>query len=289
MTRQSHVAVVSGASRGAGRGVAIALGRHGCTVYVTGRSARAGDHPQPGTIYETAEAVTAAGGNGIAVQVDHGEDEQVTALFDRVKADHGRLDILVNNAAAIYDELSARGPFWEKPLRLVDLMTVGLRSSYVATHMAMPLLIAGGKGLVAFTSSSGGVHYMMGPAYGVHKAGLDKMAADFAVDFKRAKVPVQAVSIWMGSVLTDRMRAIVAAQPEKLGHFLESGESPEFTGEVIWALYNAPDLAELNGQTVIGAEMAVKYGIEDEGGRRPPSIRDTLKVEPRMQPPVFIN
>jgi NAD(P)-dependent dehydrogenase (short-subunit alcohol dehydrogenase family) len=168
-------------------------------------------------------------------------------------------------------------------------MTVGLRSSYVATHMAMPLLIASGRGLVAFTSSSGGVHYMMGPAYGVHKAGLDKMAADFAVDFKRAKVPVSAVSVWMGSVLTDRMRAIVAAQPEKLGHVLETAESPEFTGHVIWALYNAPDLTDLNGQSVIGAEMALKYGIEDEGGRRPPSIRDTLKVEPRVPYPVSIN
>ncbi|MET0180644.1 MAG: SDR family NAD(P)-dependent oxidoreductase [Novosphingobium sp.] len=289
MSQQPKVAVVTGGSRGAGRGVAIALGSHGCTVYVTGRSAKSGDHPLPGTIYETAEAVTAAGGHGIAIQVDHGDDEQARALFDRVQADHGRLDILVNNAAAIYDELSLPGPFWEKPLRLVDLTTVGLRSSYVATHMAMPLLIASGKGLVAFTSSSGGVHYMMGPSYGVHKAGLDKMAADFAVDFRRAKVPVNAVSIWMGSVLTDRMRAIVATQPDKLGHFLETGESPEFTGHVVWALATAPDLAELNGQTVIGAEMAVKYGIKDEGGRQPPSIRDTHKVEPRVQPRVSIN
>jgi NAD(P)-dependent dehydrogenase (short-subunit alcohol dehydrogenase family) len=289
MSEQTRVAVVTGASRGAGRGVAIALGSHGCTVYVTGRSEKQGDHPVAGTIYETAEAVTQAGGKGIAVRVDHASDEQTGALFDQVRSDHGRLDILVNNAAAIYDELSARGPFWDKPLYLADLMTVGLRSSYVATHMAMPLLIASGKGLVAFTSSSGGVHYMMGPSYGVHKAGLDKMAADFAVDFGRAKVPVSAVSIWMGSVLTDRMRAIVAAQPDKLGHFLETGESPEFTGHVVWALYNAPDLPELNGQTVIGAEMATKYGIVDEGGRRPPSIRETHNVEPRVQHRVAIN
>ncbi|MEO6092265.1 MAG: SDR family NAD(P)-dependent oxidoreductase [Novosphingobium sp.] len=289
MTDPTRVAVVTGGSRGAGRGVAIALGSHGCTVYVTGRSAKPGDNLLPGTISETAEAVTAAGGRGIAVQVDHADDEQARALFDQVRADHGRLDILVNNAAAIYDELSMPGAFWDKPLYLADLMTVGLRSSYVAAHMAMPLLIASGNGLIAFTSSSGGVHYMMGPSYGVHKAGLDKMAADFAVDFKRAKVPVHAVSIWMGSVLTDRMRAIVAAQPDKLGHFLETGESPEFTGHVIWSLYNAPDLAELNGRTVIGAEMALKYGIEDEGGRQPPSIRDTLKVEPRVQHRVSIN
>ncbi|MET0180801.1 MAG: SDR family NAD(P)-dependent oxidoreductase [Novosphingobium sp.] len=289
MSESPPVTVVTGASRGAGRGVAIALGSHGCTVYVTGRSAKEGDHPLPGTIFETAEAVTRAGGRGIAVQVDHADDAQTRALFDRVQDEHGKLDILVNNAAAIKDAMSTRGPFWDKPLDLVDVTTVGLRSSYVATHMAMPLLIASGRGLVAFTSSSGGVHYMMGPAYGVHKAGLDKMAADFAVDFKRAKVPVSAVSVWMGSVLTDRMRAIVAAQPDKLGHVLETAESPEFTGHVIWALYTAPDLTEMNGQSVIGAEMAQKYGIEDEGGRQPPSIRNTLKVEPRVPYPVSIN
>src|SRR5438132_12627480 len=107
------VAIVTGASRGAGRGIAIALGSHGCTVYVTGRSEKSGDHPLPGTIYETAASVTAAGGKGIAVRCDHSDDAQVRALFDQVKAEQGRIDILVNNAAAVYDELNAPGNFWE--------------------------------------------------------------------------------------------------------------------------------------------------------------------------------
>src|SRR5260370_23718939 len=105
MLEAANVAVVTGASRGAGRGIAIALGAHGCTVYVTGRSEKPGDASLPGTIHETANAVTAAGGKGIAVRVDHGEDVQIRALFDRVRHDQGRLDILVNNVCALHDQL----------------------------------------------------------------------------------------------------------------------------------------------------------------------------------------
>jgi NAD(P)-dependent dehydrogenase (short-subunit alcohol dehydrogenase family) len=232
--------------------------------------------------------VTAAGGRGIAVTCDHGSDEQTAALFDRVRQDQGRLHILVNNAAAVHDELNMPGPFWLKPLHLADMISVGVRSSYVATYYAMPLLIAGGAGLVAFTSASGSVHYSLSPAYGAHKAGVDKLAADMAVDFRRAEAPVSSVAIWMGAVLTDRLRQLIAANPDALGRFLETGETPEFTGHVIWALHSDPALPELSGQTVIGAEMAVKYGIQDSDGRRPPSFRDTHNIAPRVQYPVII-
>src|SRR5687768_2969919 len=121
MAEGPRIAVVTGGSRGAGRGIAIALGSHGCTVYVTGRSQQAGDHALPGTIYETAEAVTKAGGRGIAVACDHGSDEQTRVVFDRVRAEQGKLDILVNNAAAVHDELNMPGPFWDKPLHLADM------------------------------------------------------------------------------------------------------------------------------------------------------------------------
>ena len=106
MSSQAPIVLVTGASRGAGRGIAISLGAHGCTVYVTGRSKASGDHPLPGTIYETADAVTQAGGQGIAVACDHSDDAQVAALFARIEAEQGRLDVLVNNAAAVYDELT---------------------------------------------------------------------------------------------------------------------------------------------------------------------------------------
>lgn len=280
------VAVVTGASRGAGRGIAIALGSHGCTVYVTGRSQKAGDASLPGTIYETAAAVNAAGGKGIAVRVDHGDDEQVRSLFHQVREEQGGLDILVNNACALHDQLTAPGAFWEKPLEIVDMLHVGLRSGYVATYYAAPIMLSRRGGLVVFTSASGAVHYVYGPAYGAHKAGMDKFAADMAVDFKDHGIA--ALSIWMGALLTDRLKAVIASDPRKYGHLEQSAETPEFTGHVIWSLYKDPKLLEMSGQTVIGAEMALKYGIKDSGGRQPPSYRETHKVQPRVQYPYII-
>ncbi|MEZ0357962.1 SDR family NAD(P)-dependent oxidoreductase [Mycobacterium sp. SA01] len=281
MSDNSPIAVVTGASRGAGAGIARALGSHGCTVYVTGRSRDGGASTQKGTIDETAARVTEAGGTGIAVAVDHGDDTQVEALFGQIRRDHGRVDILVNNAAIIRDEMMGRTKFWDEPINVIDTLDVGLRSSYVATVYAAPLMIPQGKGLVAFSSSSGAVHYAFGPAYGVPKAGTDKMAADMAVDFR--EFGVAAVSIWMGSLLTDRVRKIIARNPEKFGHILDSAETPELTGHVIWALYNDPDLMGVSGRTLIGAELAALYGICDEDGRQPPSYRDMFDVHPHQQ------
>jgi NAD(P)-dependent dehydrogenase (short-subunit alcohol dehydrogenase family) len=281
MSDNTIIAVVTGASRGAGAGIARALGAHGCTVYVTGRTSDSSSAAAPGTIDETAARVTAAGGTGIAVAVDHSDDAQVEALFEQIRAQHGRIDILVNNAAIIRDEMMGRTKFWEEPLSVIDTLNVGLRSSYVATVYAAPLMIPQGKGLVAFSSSSGAVHYAFGPAYGVPKAGTDKMAADMAYDFR--EYGIAAISIWMGSLLTERVRTIIARSPEKYGHILDSAETPELTGHVIWALYSDPSLMELSGQTQIGAELAVKYGIRDEDGRQPPSYRDMFDVHPHQQ------
>ncbi|MGO8772186.1 MAG: SDR family NAD(P)-dependent oxidoreductase [Mycobacterium sp.] len=283
MSERRPVALVTGASRGAGAGIAHALGSHGCTVYVTGRTESAGESPLAGTIHQTAQSVTEAGGKGIAVRVDHADDEQVKALFEQIEREQGRLDILVNNAATIRDEMMGRTKFWEEPLSVVDTLNVGLRSSYVATVYAAPLMLPQRKGLVVFTSSSGAVHYAFGPAYGVPKAGTDKMAADMALDFK--EFGIATVSIWMGSLLTDRVRAIIASNPEKFGRILDTAETPELTGHVIWALYNDPDLIDLTGQTLIGAELAMKYGITDEGDRQPPSYRDLFDVHPHQQYP----
>lgn len=282
----SPVAVVTGASRGAGRGIAIALGSHGCTVYVTGRSEKVGDHPLPGTIWETAEAVTQAGGKGVAVRVDHADDAQVEALFAQVSQSEGRLDILVNNACALHDDLTAPGNFWEKPLGLVEMLNVGLRSAYVASFHAAPLMVAQRHGLIMFTSASGAAHYSFGPAYGAHKAGLDKFAADMSVDLR--PFSVAALSIWMGALLTDRLRMVIASAPIKYKDLEAATETPEFTGHAIWALYSDPALMDMSGQAVIGAEMALKYGFADRGGRQPSSCRDTHKVAPRQQYPLIL-
>lgn len=275
------VAVVTGASRGAGRGIAIALGSHGCKVFVTGRTEKVGDASLPGTIHDTAAAVTAAGGVGIAVRVDHGDDDQVRALFDQVYREANRVDILVNNACALHDQLTAPGNFWEKPLGIVDMLNVGLRSSYVASFYAARLMAAQHHGLIVFTSASGSVHYVYGPAYGAHKAGMDKFAADMAVDLKEHNVA--ALSIWMGALRTERLQRLIASDRAKYGALEGRTETPEFSGHVIWALYQDPDLMKMSGRTVIGAEIALKYGIQDEGGRQPLSYRETHRVEPHVQ------
>ena len=286
MSDEKTVAVVTGASRGAGRGIAIALGGHGCTVYVTGRSQKAGDAALPGTIYETAEQVTAAGGKGIAVRVDHARDDQVEALFEQVRREQGRLDILVNNAFNQHEGMYGPGRFWERPLEIIDCLDVGLRSSYVATYHAAPLLIEREHALVAFTSATGAVHYAFGPAYGVQKAGTDKMAADMAVDFRKANVA--SISIWMGAVGTERLKAMMDAEPRYAEAVSDILETPEFTGHIIWALYDDPKLMDRSGKTLIGAELALEYGIQDEGGRQPPSFRDLHKVAPHEQYPNII-
>lgn len=267
---QTRVAVVTGASRGAGRGIAAALSARGWRVYATGRSI---DVPPPG---------------GVAVRVDHADDSAVAALFARIRADEGRLDLLVNNAAVISDDLVSPLPFWEKPLGLADVLDVGLRSAYVASWHAAPLLVAAERGLITFTSSPGSVVYMHGPAYGAQKAGIDKMCADMAVDFQGTGVAT--VSIWMGILLTERLRGVFARLPDPqkaLEKTAEHAETPEFTGHLIDALYRDPGLGELSGHTLIGAELADRYGITDEGGRRPPSHRAVMGP-PRMPSTVVI-
>ncbi len=259
------IAVVTGASRGAGRGIAHALGAAGWRVYLTGRTE---------ALNAAAREVTAAGGEGIAVRTDHADDASVAELFARVSDDNDHLDLLVNNAAAISDALTNPAPFWEKPLDLADVLDVGLRSAYVASWYAAPLLLRAERGLIAFTSSPGSVCYMHGPAYGAQKAGVDKMVADMAVDF--AGTAVSTVSIWMGILLTERLRRSFGDNAAALAGFAEHAETPEFTGRLIDALFRDPELATLSGHTVIAAELAERYGLTDEAGRRPPSHRDAL-------------
>ena len=285
-----QVAVVTGASRGVGKGVALALGAAGMIVYVTGRSTTTSGSQLrgqvlPGSIQETAEAVTRAGGLGIAVACDHGDDAQVKALFEQVGREQGRLDLLVNNATFLHENLIDPGPFWEKPLELVRILDVGLRSSYVASYYAAPLLVAGGHGLIAFVSSYGASCYMHGPAYGAQKIGCDKLAADMAVDLENTGVA--AVSLWLGPQRTERTAIAGEERADQYEAFLAQAETPEFNGRVIHALLNDPALATLSGQTLVTAELAAGYGISEEGGRMPPSYREQLG-EPRVPHPARV-
>ncbi|MNR91407.1 Enoyl-[acyl-carrier-protein] reductase [NADPH] FabL [compost metagenome] len=282
---QSKTALVTGASRGAGAGIARALGRQGYTVYVTGRTVEEGVAPLPGAIGGTAAAVTAAGGKGVAVAVDHRQDEQVASLIAQIEAEQGRLDLLVNNATVIDDALITPGGFWERPLSLVDILEVGLRSAYVASFYAAPLMIRTGGGLIAFTSSFGSVCYMHGPAYGAQKAGVDKFAADMGVDLREQDVA--AVSFWMGPLKTERTARSLAERPDQYEGFMANAETPEFVGEVIGAVHRDEQRMALSGRTLIVAEAAKSYGVKDSGGREPPSYRDRLG-EPRMPHPAIV-
>ncbi|AQA01175.1 short-chain dehydrogenase [Mycobacterium sp. MS1601] len=279
----TKTALVTGASRGAGRGIAAALGAAGWRVYVTGRTDAASGRRT--TIEAAAQQVSDAGGEGVPVRVDHGDDAAVARLFTMVAEESGRLDLLVNNAAAVHARLTDPAPFWEKPLEMADVLDVGLRSGYVASWHAARLMSAQGSGLIVFTSSPGSVCYMHGPAYGAQKAGVDKLVADMAVDLRGTGV--STVSIWMGILLTEKMHRAFDGNPDGLADFAQHAETPEFTGHLINAMYQDPELAGLSGQTVIGAELAQRYGITDEGGRRPASHRELLG-SPRVPHPAIV-
>lgn len=273
-----RVVVVTGASRGAGKGIALALAQPGTTIYVTGRSQREGDSPLPGTVHATAEAITERGATGVAVICDHSDDDAVARLFERVRADHGRLDILVNNALYVPDELALPGPFWEKPLSMQEILDVGMRSTYVSSWYAAPLLVKNGEGLIVNTSSFGAQCYMHGPAYGAGKAAVDKMAHDMAVDLE--PFGVAAISLWMGMLKTERSLRSVEENADQYSEFLENAESPEFPGRVVDGLARDPGLMGRTGRVLIGAEVAVELGIKDVDGNQPPSHREMLGAPP---------
>jgi NAD(P)-dependent dehydrogenase (short-subunit alcohol dehydrogenase family) len=262
------VAVVTGASRGLGRGIARALGGKGFTVYLTARSAQA--------LEVAADEVNAAGGKAIAVRCDHSDDGQIRALFERVRDESGRLDILVNNAAAVNPmELNAAGGFWEKSLGLADMISVGLRSNYVAAYYAVPLMIETGGALIAHISFYGAVSNHYGPGYGAAKAGTDKMNFDMAIDLRGHDV--STVSIWPGLVMTDELRAVPKERlsPE-LVNDLPNWETPEFTGLVIERLWSRPERMAVSGETLIGAELGQRFGIADIDGKQPRLYTETL-------------
>lgn len=277
---QPRVAVVTGASRGAGKGIAVALAEAGMTVYITGRTQTEGSSSDglPGTVHQTADDIAAGGGTAIPLICDHRDDDQVRALFERIDREYGRLDILVNNATALSAPPdSPDQPFWQRPLaEELKPLDVGLRSHFVAAYYAAPLLIRAG-GLVVHTSSPGARTYLPGvhgPVYGAGKAGSDKLAHDMAHEFRPHGVAV--VSIWMGVLNTEQLQR-GGLDPDRLvGTVFPGVESPAVTGRVIAALAGDPAVLARTGRTYWGSELASEYGITDIDGSAPPSYREWL-------------
>jgi NAD(P)-dependent dehydrogenase (short-subunit alcohol dehydrogenase family) len=269
------VAVVTGASRGIGKGIALALAAQGATVYVTGRTVTAGDHPLPGTVGETAAECNRRGGKGIAVQVDHSDDHQVAALFAQVNREQQRLDILVNNAFSLPEDLTDPTPFWQKPLSNWEMVDVGVRSNFIAAWHAAKIMVPRQSGLIVAVSGYTGATYTYGVIFGTAKAAADRMAHDMAVELKPHKIA--SISLWQGLTFTERAERNLANIPGLQGRSAtrpEDGCSPEFPGRVIAALANDPEVMQRSGGTFITAELAQDYGITDIDGRVIPSLRD---------------
>jgi NAD(P)-dependent dehydrogenase (short-subunit alcohol dehydrogenase family) len=244
---------------------------------VTGRTTASKRGTTPGTINEVADSIRREGGVGIAVARDHADDAQIRALFERVRAERGHLDILVNNATALCPDPYAPPPFWNKSLTISEQFTVGLRSAFVASYYAAPLLIAADGALVVNVSYYGAVCYHLDPAYGATKAGLDKLTFDMAQDFRPYKVAV--ISIWPGTTATERAKSVLAKIPGGVQR-LESAETPKFSGLAIASLYSDPQLMSKSGSVVIAAEAALEYGFKDFNGKQPPRLREQ-KGSPR--------
>ena len=218
----------------------------------------------------TAQEITSEGGTATAVACDHRDDDAVRGVFDRIAADHGRLDVVVNNAFAIPDEMTSGLPFWEVPIsNWDDIIDVGTRSAYVASVLAAPAMIGQGDGLIANISSSGATEYAWHVAYGVGKCALDRMTADCARELQGTGVSM--VSVWPGFVRTERIDVAVEAGVELPPSLNVSvAESPRFTGRAVTALAVDPNRSRCTGQAVSARDLADTYGFTDVDGRLPP-------------------
>ncbi|MGD9997857.1 MAG: SDR family NAD(P)-dependent oxidoreductase [Ilumatobacteraceae bacterium] len=259
MTASAKVAVVTGSSRGIGRGTAIAFGERGYTVYVTGRSTGDGEL----TIDSTARRVDEAGGHGIPVRTDHGVDAEIEALFERVRDESGHIDVLVNNVYKIPDPPAWGGGFWDHPVSIWDdQVGIGLRAHYVASWHAAPLLFAAGAGgAIVNVSSPGGQSYHFSSSYGAGKAGLDRLSADMAIEL--APKGIACCAVYPGSVATEFIREWA----EQRGSDLSEAQTPLGVGRAIVALVEAPDLMQRSGTIQWIEDVAGEFGVTDEHGR----------------------
>ena len=282
---EGKVVLVTGATRGVGKGIAIGLGESGATVYITGRSLESSASQLSGSLQETKAEIEAVGGKCIPVQVDHSDDEQIRLLFEQIKQEQGKLDLLVNNVfsgvQALRDAYSK--PFWQNEPKLWDEINhVGLRSHYVASIYGARLMSSQSQGIICTISSWGGLSYLFNAAYGAGKAACDRLAADMAIELKPHNIA--SISIWPGIVGTEQIIDLAAQSDGEDGaNDWADGynwETPLLAGRAIAALASEPKIMQYTGKMQIVAELAQKYNLTDRDGNRPVSLRSLRFILP---------
>ncbi|MEK9649706.1 MAG: SDR family NAD(P)-dependent oxidoreductase [Gammaproteobacteria bacterium] len=275
-----RIILVTGASRGVGKGIAQGIGREGDTVICAARSiAKDTKVKQFGfeissSIEQTCSELKATNVVPIPYAIDLNSHTEIKKLATYIETQFGKLDIMVHAACQIHDDLVEPKPFWEKSTNLWSLIDVGMRSNYLLSHALAPLMVKQASGLIVHISSHGARCYMHGAVYGAQKAGLDKMAFDMAYDLKDHGVTT--VSIWSGIVKDEKTQKVSEMHGEQYAQFLEGAASQSFAGKVINAFYEDKTRHASTGETLIMAELGKKYGITNEDGSEVRSDREIL-------------
>jgi NAD(P)-dependent dehydrogenase (short-subunit alcohol dehydrogenase family) len=295
MLLKGKVALVAGGTRGAGRGIAVELGAAGATVYVTGRTTRdeQSEYSRPETIEETAELVSASGGDGIAVKVDHLVAEEVANLVDRIRAEQGRLDILVNDIWGGENLKEWNTPVWKHDLQNgLRMLRLGVHTHLITAHFALPLLIEHLGGLLVEvtdgTADYNAEHYRINPFYDLAKVSVTRMAWAHAKDL--AAHGATSVSITPGWLRSEMMLEAFGVTEgnwrdatTRVPHFVIS-ETPRFVGRAVAALAADPDRSRWNGQSLSSGELAKVYGFTDLDGSRPDAWGYVREVQDAGKP-----
>ncbi|MGA7419507.1 MAG: SDR family NAD(P)-dependent oxidoreductase [Acidimicrobiales bacterium] len=274
---EGRVALVTGASKNIGKGIAIQVAASGATTYVTARSLE--DTPGAlASLERTVAEAEAAGGRAIAVACDHGDDEQVASVFRRIVDEQGRLDLVVNVASPDFSTMVGV-PFWELPFDdITRCLQIGPRSDYVTTALAARVMLPQGSGLIVNVSSHGAEGYLLSVPYGVGKAAIDKITRDTALELKPHGVAV--VSLWPGLVLTEGLlsQAVVNADGTTQLHGLDLafGETPAFNGKAVVALASDRQILERTGGSYWSSRLAREYGFAEDDGSLPPELVDGM-------------